>query len=297
MAIEFYQGVQHLITHGPQTYTNMVELHESFPSHFLRVGLHLGLKIYSLVENLALYNEYRNLKPDDVEMGPYIIDLPDFPADAPQGCPHVLDLSQIDLTDDTIPISFPDIIATVLYNFDKKYLEVFMDVDGSDYEQVEFKIPGAILEDEKGLLVLTRELEYVVVRRASTSPDLLHPLPVQTSLTSHSSPKAKVITPTPPTADSTADKNWNPDIIDRYMFSIRPNDPHEPWILEEYSHGLRARSSTYEDLDRALPAYEVNLEDPIKQKEVPWLNDFGLRALLAKRCWEDGSVTATGWVI
>lgn len=58
----------------------------------------------------------------------YLHDYPKLPANAPLGCPHIVDFSSIDVECPQDELSIPDLVATVLFKYRPAALDAFLDL-------------------------------------------------------------------------------------------------------------------------------------------------------------------------
>ncbi len=59
----------------------------------------------------------------------YLDDYPSLPADAPLGCPHIVDLSSLSEDFPQEEMSIPDLVVTVLFKYKPVTLRAFLDLE------------------------------------------------------------------------------------------------------------------------------------------------------------------------
>ncbi len=88
----------------------------------------------------------------------YINEFPGLPADAANGCPHIVKCKDWASTDDadvdTTNLRVPDVVATILYNYNPNILRAFLDV----YKHESFKFLRQELPD-------STERSFVIIRK------------------------------------------------------------------------------------------------------------------------------------
>lgn len=88
----------------------------------------------------------------------YINDFPWLPADAATGCPHIVDCKDWSSTHgedvDTTNLRVPDVVATILYNYNPTALRAFLNV----YKHDTFKFLRQELPD-------SAQRSFVIIRR------------------------------------------------------------------------------------------------------------------------------------
>ncbi len=76
----------------------------------------------------------------------YLDDYPKLPADAPLGCPHIVDLSSLDEDWPQAEMSIPDLVVTVLFKYRPAALDAFLDLKRKDVHFVRHHSRSATLD-------------------------------------------------------------------------------------------------------------------------------------------------------